>query len=182
MTRPDDVAVATTRDRGQTNLDFLLGIVVFFLALSFVVASAPQLIAQYDAQETPLVAERASTALADSLLVESGAGAPGTLDVECTGAFFAGSGGTGCPFSTGGELTDIVGVHETYSVNVTLQWDVTGDAELDPLCYNDGDVGACGTDRLAVGPDVPQAHRSAATERRTVLVGDHPAVLEVRVW
>ncbi|ELZ31412.1 hypothetical protein C474_08922 [Halogeometricum pallidum JCM 14848] len=180
MTRTDGVSVTATRNRGQTNLDFLLGIVVFFLALSFVVASAPQLIAQYDAQETPLVAERVSTTLADSLLVESGA--PGALDVECTGAFFAGVGGAGCPFSTGDALADVVGVHETYSVNVSLQWDVTGDAEPDLLCYNGGDVGACGTDRLAVGPDVPQAHRSAATERRTVLVGDQPAVLEVRVW
>jgi hypothetical protein len=180
MTRTEGAAVATTRDRGQTNLDFLLGIVVFFLALSFVVASTPQLIAQYDEQETPLVAERVSTTLAESLLV--GTGAPGTLDVECTGAFFAGSAGAGCPFSTGDSLTDVVGVHETYSVNATLRWDVTGDAEPDLLCYNGGDVGACGTDRLAVGPDVPQAHRSAATERRTVLVGDQPAVLEVRVW
>jgi hypothetical protein len=53
------------------------------------------------------------------------------------------------------------------------------------LCYNGGDVGACATgasDQLAVGPPASGAQRSVASERRTVVVADRPATLQVRVW
>ncbi|AFK21386.1 hypothetical protein E6P09_16590 (plasmid) [Haloferax mediterranei ATCC 33500] len=167
-------------NRGQTNIDFVLGIVVFLFAFSFVIAAMPQLLAPYDDQETPLVAERVSSTLADSLLVAEGD--PGFLSVECTGAFFVGTGGSGCPFSTSDPLSDQVGVDQTYQVNATLQWNVSGDADTEVLCYNGGDVGACGSDPLTVGPAVPQEQRSVAVERRTVMVDDQPAILEVRVW
>lgn len=166
--------------RGQTNVDFALGIFVFFVALSFVVAATPQLLAPYENQETPTVAERVESTLAESLLAAGGDSS--RLDVGCTGAFFNASPSSDCAFESAESLTDRVGVERTYRVNVTLRWNVTGDADAEVLCYDGGDVGACGTGPLAVGPSVPREHRSVAAERRTVLVGDQPAVLEVRVW
>jgi hypothetical protein len=173
---------AASRSRGQTNIDFVVGIVVFLLAVSFVVAAVPQLLAPYENQETPVVAERVASTLADSLLVDGDE--PGTLDTECTGVFFDVPGATGCSFG-GATLTERVGVEPTYRVNVTLRWNVTGDASPEVLCYNGGDVGACATgasDQLAVGPPASGAQRSVASERRTVVVADRPATLQVRVW
>lgn len=184
MTRIDQTAaVDRNRDRGQTNIDFVVGIVVFILALSFVVAATPQLLAPYEDQETLIVAERVTSTLADSLLADRRD--PGHLDIDCIGAFFRTTAAP-CPtFDATESTTDRIGVEATYRVNVTLQWNVTGDAEPEVLCYNGGDVGACvpgGTDPLAVGYPVPQDHGSVASERRTVVVGDQPAILQVRVW
>lgn len=179
MSQTSHSEASTARNRGQTNIDFVLGIVVFLLAFSFLVAATPQLLAPYEEQETPLVAERVASALADSLLAERGN--PGFLDAGCTSVFFNVSSASDCPFQSDESLTDRVGVEQTYRVNVTLKWNVTGDSDLEVLCY-DGDVGTCGTDPLAIGPSVPRKHRSVAVERRTVVVGDQPAILEVRVW
>lgn len=169
------------RDRGQTNIDFVVGIVVFLLAFSFVVAATPQLLAPYDDQETSVVAERVTSTLADSLLVDGGE--PGTLDPTCIDVFF--TSGT-CPtatFDPADSPQERVGVEETYRLNVTLQWNVTGDASQEVLYYDSSDdtVGPTGDYRLVVGPPVPDSS-SVASERRTVTVGDQPATLLVRMW
>lgn len=166
--------------RGQTNVDFLVGIVVFLLAVTFVVGAVPQLLVPYDDQETPLVAERTAATVADSLLAVDGT--VGVLDVSCTGAFFVGTNDTGCPFDADAPLERRVGVDGSYRVNVTVEWNVTGDPTPETLCYNGGDVGACGSGRLVAGPATPDRLRSVAVARRTVRLDTRSAVVEVRVW
>jgi hypothetical protein len=168
--------------RGQTNLDFVVAAVVFLFAFSFVVAFLPGLAAPYDDQEHPLVADRASSRLADSLLAAGPE--PGVLNASCTGAFFTGSGGAGCPFDPSDPLADRLGVRSTDGLNVTLRWNVSRDADPEVLCDDGGDVGPCGggAARLAAGEAVPDEHRSVAVARRTVVVDGRPALLEVRVW
>jgi hypothetical protein len=160
-------------------VDFVVAIGVFLLTVGFVVAFVPQLTAPYQEQEDPAVAQRVTSGLADNLLAGD---APSTLDEACTVAFFTQSGAGGCPFDTSNALTDQVGVGPRYRVNVTLERDVTGDAELDVLCANSGSIGACGSDPLRIGPPTPADRRSVASSRRAVTVDGRDAVLEVTVW
>lgn len=166
-------------DRGQIYVDFLVGIVLFLVAMTFVLGFLPHLLAPYDDQATPVVADRAAAGLGDALLV--GDEDPGVLDVDCVDAFFL-DGTADCGFDASDSVADRVGVDGTYRVNVSLTWNVTGDADPEVLCFNGGDVGACGTDPLTAGPPVPDDHRAVAIERRTVAVDGRPATLEVRVW
>lgn len=169
-------------DRGQTNLDFIVGIVVFLVGLSFVLGAVPGFLAPYDDQEEPLVAQRVTATVADSLLAASSD--PGRLDVTCTEAFFAGSGGAGCTFDATDSLDERVGVSPWYQLNVTLTWNVSGGPDREFLCVSGGTVGPCGSGgtRLATGPDVPRGSQSVAADRRLVVVGDQRAILDVRVW
>lgn len=173
-TRPD------ASDRGQTTPDFLVGVTIFLVTVAFVVAFVPQLLAPYQDQDHAPVSERVAGTLAGSLLAD--AEQPGTLNETCTIAFLTQTGGGDCPFDTSASVTDQVGVESWYGVNVTLSRDVTGGPAPETLCADAGSVGACGTDRLAVGPSIPGDHRAVATAQRTVVVDGRDAVLEVTVW
>lgn len=53
--------VRTPDERGQTGLDFVIGIGIFLLAVGFLVAFAPNMVAPHsDSPELPLVADRAA--------------------------------------------------------------------------------------------------------------------------
>lgn len=166
-------------DRGQTMLDFVVAIGLFLLTIAFVVAFVPHLTAPYGHQDQPAVAERAASELSANLLAGE---APSVLEEACTVAFLTSTGGSACPFDTADPLTTRLGVGDRYRVNVTLERNVTGDAATEVLCANGGSIGACGSGRLAAGPDVPADRRSLARSRRAVSVDGIDAVLEVTVW
>lgn len=167
------------RSRGQTMPDFVVAVGIFILALAFVVAFTPQLLAPHGGAETALVADRAAADLTGTHLAGD---APGTLNATCTLAFFTGSGGSGCPFDPSRSVTEQLGVQTWYAVNVTLRRNVTGGPRAEVLCGDGGTVGPCGTTRLARGPALPDRGRSVATARRAVAVGGNRAILEVNVW
>lgn len=146
--------------RGQTTLDFLVGVSIFLLTTGFVFGFVPQVTAPYQDQSRPIVAERVASDLADDRLATPGA--PGVLDEACTDAFFAQTAVGDCAFDPDDEaLHEQLAVSRGYSVNVTL-------------AERDGE--------RAVGPPVPERSRSVATARRTVSVGGEDALLEVNVW
>lgn len=169
------------RERGQTNIDFVVGIALFLLAVSIALWFMPRIVSPYEDPEKPAVAERAAATLADDLLTAGRE--PGVLDVPCTGAFFVPDVTGDCPFGDG-PPEERLGIAATYRVNATLRWNVSGGADPEILCYEDGEVGECGSadELLAVGPQTPRDHRSVAAEKRVVLIGDQPAILSVRVW
>lgn len=158
--------------------DFIVAMGIFLLTVSFVVAFVPQMVSPYADQETPVVAERVASDLAEDRLAES----PSVLDERCTLAFFGHADATECPFDATNSLNEQVGVAPWYSVNVTLRRNVTGGPDLEILCGNDGSIGPCGSDRFAVGPEVPRDSKSVATARRAVYVDGQRAILEVSVW
>lgn len=158
--------------------DFIVAMGIFLLTVAFVFAFVPQMTVPYAGQETPLVAERVASDLADDRLARS----PSVLDERCTLAFFGQANGTSCPFDTANTLNEQVGVSWWYSVNVTLRRNVTGGPDLEVLCGDDGSIGPCGSERLAVGPAVPRDDTSVVTARRAVHVDGKHAILEVRVW
>lgn len=166
--------------RGQTTLDFLVGVTLFVVVVAAVVAFLPRLAAPYQHQERPAVSERAADALAADVL--AGREGPGVLNATCTRAFFAQTAEPGCPFDPAADLTGQLGIGSWYSVNVTLGRNVSGREGTDVLCANGGDIGRCGSDRLALGPPVPEGGRATATARRTVYVDGVDALLEVTVW
>lgn len=176
---PDDrQTVRSGPDRGQTMPDFIVAMGIFLLTVAFVFAFVPQMTVPYSEQETPVVAERVASDLAEDRLADS----PSVLDEECTLAFFGHADDAGCPFDANHTLNEQLGVSRWYSVNVTLRRNVTGGPDLEVLCGDGGSVGSCGTDRLAAGPAVPRDGRSVSTARRAVYVDGQHAILEVRVW
>lgn len=177
--------IATSRSgaRGQTSVDFAVGVSVFLLTVAFVVAFVPQMSAPYEDQEHPLVGERVTSTLTDDLLAEQGQ--PAVLNTTCTIAFLTedGSPPTYCP-DTNEPVQDLVGIESYYQMNITLERNVTGDSEREILCDTGSSVGPCtsGADSLARGPPVPTDKRSVATSRRTVRVDGTVAIIQVSVW
>lgn len=175
-----DEGAESNAERAQTLPDFVIAMAVFLIAVGFVVAFVPQLTAPYEEQEQPLVAERVANHLAGDVLAESAGSS--RLNESCTRAFFQNEGAAGCPVNATTDPSDLLGVESHYTVNVTLERNVSGDSDTEVLCADGGTIGPCGSDRLAFGPDVREDDKSVAVARRTVHVDGAPAVLEVRVW
>lgn len=168
----------TRTARGQSSIDFIVGLGVFFLTLSFVLVVLPDLLSPFAAPEGPVVADRAAGTLGGELLAS---GTLGTLNETCTAEFFAGS-GTSCSFDASDPTTTILGVAGTHGANVTLTWNGSSDGEV--VCYDGTDVVDCssGGDRLARGDAPPENTRSVRTASRVVRVDGETLTLTVRVW
>lgn len=169
-------------ERGQTAVDFLVGVGVFVLVLALVFAFVPELFAPFDDdQARPLVADRSADRLVGSL---RGADlGPSTLSTDCTLAFFGAAGATGCGFDPAADLPDRAGIADRYHVNVTVERNTTADPGVETLCSDGSDVLACpAATTLAVGPPVPTERGSVSVARRTVYLDGRDATLVVRVW
>lgn len=183
----------STPDRGQTGVDFLVGIGVFLLTVGFVVAFVPGILAPFsDDQELPLVADRAADTVVGDLLAGP---EPSVLDVACTLEFFGVGSGGGCslvPDPSGDGLATELGLSSTgggryntqYHVRVSLEPNVPDDPDRGVLCGTDApSVHTCGAGtRLEIGPRVPTSTDSVVTATRVVYVDGQDAILVVRVW
>lgn len=165
--------------RGQTLPDFVVGMAIFLLTVTLIVQFVPQLVLPHQEQERPVVVQRAANDLGSDLL--AGETTRSELDATCTRAFFNQTDVAGCPFDTDDALTAQVGIDRRYELNVTLRTAPSDDPDSALLC-DDGNVGACGTNELALGPSIPETDESVAIARRRVFVGDTEAVIEVGVW
>jgi hypothetical protein len=150
--------------RGQTGLDYLVGIGVFLLTVGFVLAFVPGTLTPFTASAAqPMVADRA----ADTLVAGLADGPePNVLDTTCTLAFFGVGSDPGCAFASGA-TADELGLPEFTRVNVTLERSVAGTAVRDV--------------RYTTGPSVPTTE-PVVTATRAVYVDGQDAVLVVRVW
>jgi hypothetical protein len=168
------------RNRCQSGVDFVLGFGVFFVTLSFVVVVIPELLSPFAAPEGPAVADRAVGTLAGDLLAS---GTVGTLNERCTAEFFDGSGAS-CSFDAADPTTELVGISEIHSVNVTLETGVPGGSTTEVVCYDGSDIQSCtdGGEPLARGEDPPSKTRSVQTASRVVRVDGQTLWLKLRVW
>lgn len=180
--------------RGQTTLDYTVGVTIFLLVLSTVFLFIPGTLQPFmkGGQEDIVAVNRVADSLAEDLLGDPGT--PYLLDRECTVEFFEGNNPGQCRHS-GSSLTERVGVKDRQYVNVTLKGNVTG-SDTDPtelLCWDGGneelveaDDGACGDSNdvvLAEGPTPPQRSTgSAVTARRVVTVDGTDVSLIVKMW
>lgn len=184
MTRGDPTHTVTV-DRGQTGVDFLIGIGIFLLTAGFVFGFVPGILVPFDGdQSAPLVSDRVADTLVDDYFVDR----PGSvvLNETCTVAFFNASvvDGSGCGFDPSEpDLAARLGIDGGYRMNVTVVRNVPGNQTRARL-YGDADgvtTDASGTTPLAVGDPVP-AQGSISTATRLVHVGGQDAVVVVKLW
>lgn len=174
--------------RGQTNLDFVVGVSVLLVAVIFVWMFLPNLFAPFTGGNAAerLAADRVANQLTEDFL---GAGAaPQELDEDCTVAFFGGgvSIGSSCGFSAGDPLESL-GVDSGQSIAVTIQADNDGDGTIEPLCWKGQGMGgfvesdACAGPTLTIGPE-PGDTSEVSAARRVISIDGQRAVIVVRVW
>lgn len=168
-----DAASSSESERGQTLPDFTVAIVIFLLTIVFISLFIPQIAKPFEQQDNPVAAERISSGLTNSELVEEDSSAQ--LNESATAEFFENS---------EQEVLEMLLNETTYSLNITVR-DASSqatdsailcvfDGELDPDC-DDGE-------KLAIGQPIPQDEQSVATTRRTLFAGDRDVVVEVGVW
>lgn len=157
--------------RGQTTVDYAIGITTFLLVLAFVFAFIPSITGPFTAEPTdrPLIADRSADHLSKELLVEE----PGSirLDEGCTEAFFEADGAPDeCRYDIdGSDLPAALHVDRPgVSVNVTID-------------DGDGTVRTIGGTELSAG-GTPPASSSVVVARRVVLLDDRRGYLRMRVW
>lgn len=85
---PDGVARVMGADRGQTTLDFAIGISVFLITVAFVLAFIPGMLQPFTGglEEETVAVNRVADSLSQGMLGDPAE--PNTLDRECTVIFF----------------------------------------------------------------------------------------------
>jgi hypothetical protein len=188
------------RTRGQTTLDFAVGMSTFLLVFAFVLTFIPGMIQPFSAsdQEATVIADRVADHLSQGLLGDPAR--PYILNSTCTVAFLDDSTGTGCRYS-GDNISDRVGLsrydtNKPYRsrINVSLEGNLSDTDGSNVLCWDDTnetlverDDSSCDegdpTDVvLQDGATLPENRDSIIVARRTVSVGGQNASLLVRVW
>ncbi|WP_436909964.1 DUF7287 family protein [Halosimplex marinum] len=171
--------------RGQTTLDFAIGMSIFLLALTFALAFVPGMLDPFSdggQSETP-----ATNRVADDLTQRSlgNATAPYVLDGECTRAFFD-EGYSRCGFD-GDPIQQRVGVLDRTPVNVTISGDL-GSSEDAILCWDDSASelvecsGAGGETVLADGSNPAGSGGKTVSAQRVALLDGYDVTVRVVMW
>lgn len=153
--------------RGQTTLDFVIGLSVFLLALGFAFGFLPGVFAPFsvDSDAELMRADRSAVRLSERIL--GSPTRPNRLNSTCTAAFFEGATlHPGCRYETL-DLTGALGLPSRTNVNVTVE--------------REGDVASVDGVRLARGP-VPSRTSDVGVARRLVILEGATYNLIVRVW
>lgn len=202
-TTPDGAArhagsgVAETHDhhgrRGQTTLDFAVGVSLFLIVFISVFIFVPGTLQPFaeGGQEEIVSANRVADSLSESVLGDPAT--PHVLNTTCTVSFFKGNTTKGCAFG-GGDVSERIGVNDRQFANVRLLSDLDGDGDDAVLCWDsDGDSGAgqfvegspdcdSGEIRLEAGGNPPQGSGTAVQARRIVQIRETNATLIVELW
>lgn len=183
-------------ERGQTTIDFTLGVVVFIVAILFVFTFVPGILSPFElaGSEDPALSDKVADSLAQGTL--GSPEQPYELDRYCAVEFFNDSRDDApgdCRYS-GGTLEQRLNLDATQRVNVTLNADLDGSGETTLLCWQsegaaDGagldEAGSCGGGgpvTLATGDDPPTGSSSTVTARRVVSIHGQSVTMEVVVW
>lgn len=163
--------------RGQTTVDFAIGIGAFLLVTTFVVTFVPDIFAPFQGSSAVGTADRVAASLATDRLGDPGT--PYVLNATCTAGFFSGLRGgadapTTCRFDTAAdEPAALFGLSAGTSLNVTVEGLEGGIVTIE-------DAG--GTDvTLAAGPAPPDT-QSVTSGRRVVSIDGESYRLVARVW
>lgn len=173
--------------RGQTSLDFAIGVTIFLSVVVFVFAFVPGILQPFDlsGEQNVALSDRVATSLSQGLL--GNASEPYTLESHCTVQFFDLSPGPPgrCAYE-GADLTDRVGVDDRYNLNVTIEGDLP--AGSGHLCWDAGSEdlvlasdAACDQPLIA-GSDPPSRNVPTVTARRVVSLHQQNVTLQVVAW
>jgi len=181
-------------ERGQTTLDFAIGISIFLSVLLFILLFLPGMLSPFtqSAQAETVSSNRVADQLAQGTLASPSE--PYVLDRYCTVEFFNDSTAPSqCDYDDG-EVDEQGGVAESrQQVNITLRGNFTAAGNgNDLLCYNNTNVDSglnetssdpCTGDAvtLARGPPAP-TNRPSITSVRVVAIDGTDATLQVEMW
>jgi len=176
-------------ERGQTTLDFAIGVSVFLAVLLFIFLFIPGILSPFtaSAQDETVSSNRVADQLASGMLASPET--PYVLDRHCTVAFFANT-TADCRFSEG-TLESQLGVGTSYQrLNVSLRGDFTPAGGRDELaCWNGSGVDRgleaassadCDTP-LTRGDPVP-TNQPSVTSVRVVALDGQDVTLTVEMW
>jgi len=162
----------SARSRGQTTLDYAVGVASFLIVVGFVFAFIPSVVGPFTAEpsDRPLIADRSADQLSQDMLID--APSAYSLNATCTEGFFDADGTApgGCRFGTDAQdLPAALNVSSPgVSFNVTVR-DANGSVRS-----------VDGTSLSAGGTPRPGANVVAA--KRVVLLDGTRGYLRVRVW
>ncbi|MFB9811157.1 DUF7287 family protein [Haloarcula sebkhae] len=178
------------RRRGQTTLDFAIGMTLFLSVLIFIFLFIPGLLSPFSAgvQEETVTTDRVADGLTMGML--GSPQQPYVLDEHCTQEFFAGNAPpTGCGYDSGGSVEERVGLDPALeNVNVTIRGNATTTAAADEtLCWDRTDEelvpasGGCGT-ILTTGGNPPANNDASVTALRVVSLNGQDVTVRVVMW
>lgn len=163
-------------DRGQTVLDYAIGVGLFFVALVFVLGTIPGMFTPFAAGTDAQVGDRVATSLASDRLGDPST--PYLLDTECTWEFFdqmrtGDDAPATCRYDTTVDsLQPLFGLDAGTGINVSV-------TTLDGTTATLANGGPALT--LAAGDAIPSGV-SVTTARRNVRLEGATYRLEVHVW
>lgn len=177
--------------RGQTTIDFAIGISVFLAVLLFIFLFIPGILSPFTAsvQDETVASNRVADQLATGMLASPSD--PYVLDSYCTVEFFEGD-TAGCSFDDE-QLTEQVGVATNHrNLNVSLRANLTGSGQ-ERLCWDstEPDTGlveasssACtdSGDTELVRGGLPPDSEASVTSVRVVSIDGRDATLYVEMW
>lgn len=175
------------RNRGQTTLDFAIGMGVFLLTVIFVISYAPTMFDPFTGGTGTklIVADRAATTLSSDLLVTSTAD-PGVLSAGCVAGFFQGANGNPtrfddeCAAELDSGVDDLDGTLslDGRSINVTVhELERGGSSDPSPI-----EISWDGTDIELTRSNSESVPSDIAVATRTVSISGEQYRLTVRVW
>lgn len=180
--------------RGQTTVDFAIGISLFLVVLVFVFLFVPDLLQPFTAgaQEETVAVNRIADELSQRML--GSASEPYVLGATCTKRFFAGESPGDCGYS-GATLAQRLDLESRQHVNVTvtdaknieitdrsnvLCWNATTDS-LTSVNTTDC-TPASGDVSLQAGENLRQGSVSSVSARRIVLLDNQTVSIKVVMW
>lgn len=165
-----------TDARGQTQIDFLIGMSVFLLAVAFTFGFVPTMIEPFsDSSGSDLqVADRSAAHLVEGAL--GSPDNPSVLNRECTRDFFDESANESCRYEHhAGDLHDELGIEETTGVQVTINDSDEVEADDSDELHDINGI------ELKAGDDPPTSG-NVAVSNRIVSIDGAVYELSVRVW
>lgn len=177
--------------RGQTTLDFVIGISVFLGVIFFIFLFAPGILTPFTAtgQSEAVTVDRTADYLAQDAL--GSPERPYLLDRGCTVAFFNRSADDSpytdnrdCRYNESANLTTQLGFSQFRTVNVTILGNVSGGQESVQLYWDNNTRTLTdqedGNTTLAIGDNVEQ-RRESTTATRVVQLHGQDVIMRVVV-
>jgi len=186
-----------TSDRGQTTIDFAIGVSLFLLVVVFVFLFVPDLLEPFNSgtQEETVAVNRVADELSQRQL--GNAGDPYVVSTTCAVAFFDNeTGPSECTFAKSGSpspVGDQLDLTARQRINVTItRVNATNISDPDSiLCWDDGnstltsksDCTPSGNDvDLQRGEDLPLGSSSSVSARRVLTMDGQAVSMTVVVW
>ncbi|KAA9398146.1 hypothetical protein Har1130_05210 [Haloarcula sp. CBA1130] len=192
QTHSDEDSRAGATSRGQTNLDFAIGISLFLGVIIFIFLFVPGLLSPFTAtaQAQTVTADRAVDHLTKSVL--GSPRSPYSLRTDCTVQFFNEQDACGFeqapvaeqlgldPATQNVNVTVVGNASTTATARDTLCWDNTDDSLVAATACPNADTNA--NVILTRGQPVPADNEATVTALRVVWVAGEDVTVVVEVW